>query len=379
VFLGYPLAARLANDRTLLKPYDFVQYWSAGRQLLDGRDPYDPNQLVPIQRSMYDGVRKAVMMWNPPWTLPLTLPFAALPWRLAQFLWLGLQLAALLVSADLLWRIYGGAERLRWVAWLVALTFAPTLFLLLMGQISGLLLLGLSGFLYFTRRGQPAAAGACAALTAIKPHLLFLFGLTLLLQATRSAATRRSVVAGAVVLLVSGLLPLFWNPHVWSHYLDAMRRPPSATFETMQEFEHPTMGYGLRKAIPGEPFAAQFIPVVVAAVFVVIYWRRRRSWSWQQEMPLLVLLSVLTAGYGAWAFDLVVFLLPLLAAITLARLSQPAAIILAVSYFALNLLVLTTVTQVGSQSNPWIAPAVCVACAGLLWLGKIPPEPKAVP
>src|SRR5215471_17236217 len=74
---GIPRAEKLVADREMLKPYDFVQYWSAGRQLLDGRDPYDPDQLVPIQRSMYDGVRKAVMMWNPPWTLPLTLPFAA--------------------------------------------------------------------------------------------------------------------------------------------------------------------------------------------------------------------------------------------------------------------------------------------------------------
>jgi hypothetical protein len=372
VLLGYPQAEKLANDRTLLKPYDFVQYWSAGRQLLDGRDPYDPDQLVPIQRSMYDGVRKAVMMWNPPWTLPLTLPFAALPWRLAQFLWLGLQLTAVLVSADLLWRVYGGPERLRWAAWLVALTFAPTLFLLLMGQISGLLLLGLSGFLYFTRRGQPAAAGACAALTAIKPHLLLLFGLALLLEATRNAATRRSVIAGAVVLLVTGLLPLLWNQHVWSQYAEATRRPPSETFETMQEFEHPTVGYRLRKAIPGAPFAAQFVPAALVAVFVVIYWRRRGLWSWERELPLLVLLSVLTAGYGAWAFDLVVLLVPMFAALVWARLSRKTAIILAAGYLALNLLVLTTVTQPGSQSNPWIAPAVCVGCIAIVWRGREP-------
>jgi len=52
--------------------------------LLDGSDPYDPDRLVPKQRSMYDGVNKAIMMWNPPWAFPIVLPFAALPCRIGQ-------------------------------------------------------------------------------------------------------------------------------------------------------------------------------------------------------------------------------------------------------------------------------------------------------
>jgi hypothetical protein len=368
--LGIPLFDRLAADRELLKPYDFVEYWSAGRQLLDGRNPYDPDELFALQRSMYD-VRKTVMMWNPPWTLPLTLPFGALHWRAAQLLWFVMQLAAVLISADLLWRIYGGDVRYRWVSWLVALTFGPTLFLLLLGQVSGLLLLGLAGFLHFIRKDRPALAGCSAALTAIKPHLLPLFGLALVLESTHRPAARKALVVGAGLLLVLSVIPLLWNPRVWSQYFEAMRLPPSDKFETMQEFEHPTIGYQLRLLIPGEPFAAQFIPALVASLAFVAYWlARRQSWQWERAMPWLVLISAVTAVYGAWAFDLVILLLPIVQAT--ARLSQsgmrtlPAVV--AAAYLACNILLLFTLPHKGSQSNPWISLVVLAAWLGLNWV-----------
>ncbi|MCE9530959.1 MAG: DUF2029 domain-containing protein [Planctomycetes bacterium] len=366
VVVGIPQIEKLAADRDLLKPYDFVQYWSAGRQLLDGRDAYDPDQLIPLQRNMYDGVRKAIMMWNPPYTLPLTLPFAALPWRLAQFLWLGMQLGAVLLSADLFWRIYGGDPSKRWISWLLALTFAPTLFLLLMGQISGLLLLGLSGFLYFHQKERPALAGCFAALTSIKPHLFALFALVLLLESIRDRKIRRSILAGGTLLLVASILPMLWNVQVWQQYVEAMRRPPSDTFETMREFEHPTIGFRLRQMLPGQPFAAQFIPVIIALIAIgLIWWRDRQPWLWTRRMPMLILVAALTAGYGAWAFDLVILLLPLVPiAVCLSETKKPTLIaVITLVYLILNFLVLRSIQEVGSQSNPWITPVVLVAYA----------------
>jgi len=367
VVVGVPQVERLAANREVLKPYDFVQYWSAGRQVLDGRNPYDPDELFALQRSMYD-VRKTVMMWNPPWTLPLTLPFGAIHWRLAQLLWFVMQLTAVLLGADLLWRIYGGGARYRWVSWLVALTFAPTLFLLLLGQISGLPLLGIAGFLYNIRNDRPGLAGCCAVFTAIKPHLLPLFALALLLESTHRRSVRKAIAAGTGILILLALIPLLWNSHVWSQYFEAMRLPPSATLETMQQFEHPTIGYALRLLIPGEPFAAQFIPAVLALFAFVVYWlARRRSWQWEREMPLLVLVSLVSAVYGAWAFDLVILLVPIVQ--TTVRLTQSGTtkLIAAVStaHLVCNLLLLLTLSTKGSQSNPWISLVVLAAWVGL--------------
>ncbi len=367
--VGMSQVERFAADREVLKPYDFVEYWSAGRQVLDGRNPYDPDELFALQRTMYD-VRKTVMMWNPPWALPLTLPFGALHWRLAQLLWFVMQLTAVLLSADLLWRIYGGDARHRWVSWLVALTFAPTLFLLLIGQVSGLPLLGIAGFLYYVRKDRPALAGCCAILTAIKPHLLPLFALALVLESTHRRSIRRAIATGTGILIMLSLLPLLWNSDAWSQYFEAMRLPPSATLETMQQFEHPTIGYALRLLIPGQPFAAQFIPALLAMLAFVVYWLlRRRSWQWEREMPLLVLVSLVSAVYGAWAFDLVILLVPIVQ--TTVRLMQTGTTtliaVVGTAYLVCNLLLLSTLADKGSQSNPWISLVVLAAWVGLNW------------
>ena len=61
----------------------------------------------------------------------------------------------------------------------VAVSFVGTWWLVGYGQNTGFLLLGLAGFLHFARRDRPFAAGACAALTALKPHLLAVFGVLL--------------------------------------------------------------------------------------------------------------------------------------------------------------------------------------------------------
>lgn len=373
VAAGVPLFQKLAADRDLLKPFDFVQYWSAGRQVLDGRNPYDPDELYALQRTMYD-LRKTIMMWNPPWTLPLTLPFGALDWRLAQLLWFVMQLAAVLISADLLWRIYGGDIRYRWVSWLVALTFAPTLFLLLIGQISGLPLLGITGFIHYVRKDRPTLAGCCAVLTAIKPHLLPLFALVLALEATQRRSALRAVAVGCGILFVLALVPLLWNARVWSQYFEAMRLPPSDKFETMQEFEHPTIGYQLRLLIPGQPFAAQFIPALLAVLIFAGYWlKRRSSWRWEREMPLLVLISIVSAVYGAWAFDLVILLVPIVqTAASLSRSGSKSLIaVITTAWLVCNTLLLFTLPHKGSQSNPWIAWVVLVSWLALNRCGRL--------
>lgn len=355
--VGYLQVRMLLDDSRILKPYDFVEYWCAGRLFLDGQNPYEPDLLQPMQRALDDRIIKAVMMWNPPWALPLTLPFAALPWRLGQLLWLAVQLAAVLLSVDWLWRLYGGSPRYRWVSWLLGLMFAPTYFLLFVGQISGLLLLGIAGFLHFWRKDRPILAGGMAVLTALKPHHLALFALVLLLEALHDRRTRRVILTGAAILVVCSLLPLLWITEVWQQYREALHRPTSATFESMEDFEHDTIGYWLRQRVPGQPFVAMFMPLGVAVIAVVICWyRQRHSWNWQENLPWLIIVSMLVTPYGAWAFDMVLLLVPLIYLAVLIeqrRISWKPGLTIAV-WMALNWLTVAAMPRF----NAWIAPAV---------------------
>lgn len=339
-------------------PLDFAEYWTAGHLNAAGENPYSGSNVRSVQRSLgLDDT--AIMMWNPPWALSLVMPVGAMPFRTAYGAWVLVNLALLAASAELLWRGFDGPPRWRWAAHLTALTFGPTVFLIGSGQITGFVLFGLAGFLYFARRERPVCAGACAALTAVKPHLLALFAVWLLLEATRSAFGRKVLLGGLLVGLLACVPPTLANPDVWQQYLDAARGPSSADHHHVADWKPPVVGWWLRQAVPGEPFAAQWLPLAVAVAAFAWWWRKH-------PLPWVVGLSLLAAPYGAWSFDLVLLLVPVLAtAAGVARRSHPhavsAGLLLLLGVNAVSLAMM--MARPPSTSYVWVTPAVLLSCA----------------
>ncbi len=376
-----------ADPPTIFPPLDFVEYWSAARVHARGGNPYDGVQLLPPQREAAGdpGQTEAVMLWTPPWTLPLYLPFGYLDPRTAHLAWLAVQSAAVVLSAWLLWRAFSGPAGKLWplVPLAVALTFAPVGWLIGYGQNTGFVTLGLAGFLYLRGRGYPVAAGAAAALTAIKPHLLALFGLALLLDAATRPG-RRVLLGGVLALAVGAVIALVPDPDVFRQFADALRRPRTAETVPLSHWQVPTVGYKLRvfavggafRGDLGDLFWVQFVPLVVGCGLLLPYWWvRRRTWDWAVELPRLVFASVLLAPYGAWVFDLTVLLVPVVAAwVWVLRSPRLVPVSLAAATHAL--LSLATVLAIayyprwfggpyGLYQMFWIAPAV------LLWCGLV--------
>ena len=349
------------GDASVLRPFDYMQYQTAGRAVLSGQNPYDGRVLYPLQKEIGTDWDDPVMMWNPPWTLPAILPLGAMHWRIGQLLWFAANFAAVVGSALLLWRSFGGARERSGVALALALGFAPTVFLLLLGQISGFLLLGLAGFLWAVRQQRFALAGCLAALTAIKPHLFVPFALLLGLEAIHKSAFRRTVIAGALALGLFAVIPLAWNPDVWTQYLAATGAGEASSHNTIREWVHPTLGYAIRQALPGEPFRALFVPLALVLPGVALYWYRRRAeWDWTVELPRVVLVSMLAAPYGAWGFDLVVLLVPVVQAGVWLVPHRELAIRFAIAFGTLNVLALLTLLRENSMTNVWLAPAVAL-------------------
>jgi hypothetical protein len=285
---------------------DFVEYWAAGHLNVSGQNPYDPTLMGELERQVRPGLGDPVMMWNPPWTLTLTMPLGLLPCHWAHFAWLILSLTILLVGADFLWRFYGGNLRYRGISWFIALSFTPTMLVLEMGQITPLILLGLIGFLFFERQGRDHLAGACLALVAIKPHLVYLVGMAIIAWVVDQR--RWTVLLGAgATLLAATVIPFALNQQVLVQYLEALaNRPP-------ERFYSPTIGTFLRLLFGPDKFWLQFVPVVFGLTWFVWYWlRHRASWRWAEQLPVLLFASYLTASYGAWPFDYVVMLIPLI-------------------------------------------------------------------
>lgn len=342
---------------TSLSLLDFAEYWAAGRLNLHGENPYDPVQVEQLERSVGRD-KDGILMWNPPWTLALVMPLGLLDCRVAHLLWLGLHLIVVVWCADALWRVYGGAAATRMQARMLAFAFVPTLFCLTVGQIGPLLLLGAVAFLVAIKKGRDGWAGAAAVLLAIKPHLAYLFWIVLLLWTVRQ---RRWAVLGGG-LLAGGLalgVALLFNPHVLSQYWYTFTHQPPA------QYRSPTLGMALRLLVGEEHFRLQFLPMLPGLAWLAVYWRRQRQdWDWSERLPMLLLVSMLTAPYGAWLFDLTLLLVPVLqraAAVRRDAWHTPLAV-----FAALNGLVVVQLTfEVEYFYFLWMTPALLLAYLAL--------------
>jgi hypothetical protein len=298
---------QLLADPTIWPPDDFVEYWAAAKLTLNGQNPYDESLLVPLQQAAGRDTNDAIMMWNPPWSFPAVLPLGLLPAREAQLLWLLIHLVTMGFCADRLWILLGGDRSRRGIAQGLALLFLPTVFALSSGQISPFLLLGGVLFLECMRRAErnrnwEYLAGAATVLVAIKPHLAYLLWLGIAVDAL-TGGRWRVILGGALAGIACAVLPLAFNPQVWHQYADAMgNRPPA-------QWLSPTIGTVLRMAFGAELFRLQFVSVAAGLAWFAWYrWNKRYDWNWGQQLPVVLLVSFVTAPYGAWPFDMVLLL-----------------------------------------------------------------------
>ena len=339
---------------------DFVGYWAAGRLNVHGENPYDPERVEQLERAAGRD-DEGIVMWNPPWALPLVMPLGLLDCRSARLLWLTLHLLVLVGCADALWRLYGGPATQRGIAWILAFTFLPSLFVLTEGQITPLVLLGAVLFLLLIRQRRDKLAGAALLLLALKPHLVYLFWPALLLWCIQER--RWSVLLGGALAILSAVgLALVFNPDVLGQYWHTMTRQPP-------QYHTPTLGTVLRLWLGAEHYRLQFLPLALGLAWLVPYWlRHRHSWDWSERLPLVLLVSLLTAAFGAWLFDLVLLLVPILqvaagrcrepSGTPMVRLGSPDLLAL-LGYGLVNLIIVgQLVWEVPHFAYLWVTPAL---------------------
>lgn len=282
--------------------HDFVEYWAAAQLWLKGENPYNRVALLSVEQAVGWPEDTALPMYNPPWTLPLLLLVAWLPFGPAVQLWFFLGSTCLMVATCLLWSVQVPGSRSCLTALLLTLGFIPALVALYLGQISPWLLLGLALHFYGVQRNRDIVAGVGLGLLMIKPHVTYLFWPVALWWALRER--RVGIVAGwAGYLGISSALALAWAPGVFADYVTMMTAalPPYAP---------PTLGTWLQLlADPRQHLPwLKLLPSLFAGLGLLAWlWRRRGSWQWPALASPLLLLSVPTAIYG-WSFDFVVLL-----------------------------------------------------------------------
>src|SRR5206468_2600554 len=197
-------------------------------------------------------------------------------------------------------------------------------------QTAPLMLLGTAGFLYFDKKARPILAGAFLALTLIKPQLLYLVWLALLLRSIQKRQWNILASAAGFVGLLS-VIALLLDPHSFQQYRELTKTPYLQAYAS-------GVTAGIRKLFGGVgTFWIQLVPPVFGLAWFALYWRRHsKNWSWSENLPMLMTISVLTSAYG-WLFDQTLLSVAVIAlAAKRARASGRLPIGLVFVYTALN-------------------------------------------
>ncbi len=319
---------------------DYMEYYSAGQLNLKGLNPYSPDTKAP--------------MWNPPWTLTLVMPMGLLPYLPSRILWLFIHVAVTFISATWAWSYLDGPADKRWIAWIAAFTFGPVLQAFKMGQIVPFLMLGVTGFLYFAQKGKFWLAGAFLALLALKPHMLYLFLVTVGIWSIYKRHWP-VLISAIVTVILSTVIAALFNPEVISQYIYvSIHYPP-------QQYATATIGGALRLAFGIDYFWLQFVPSVFGIIWLLYYlWQKRLDVLGIEPISIILLVSAVTSSYG-WTFDLPILIVPMLLAL-IWSLQTSLSIKLIVLYFLYVILNILIITNQGSQISFWWS-----ATAFLLW------------
>ena len=332
---------------------DFIAYWTAAHEVIEGHDPYAAEPVLALERQLGFAQPKPLIMRNPPWAVPVIVLFGLLPFGVAQGLWLVGNLIAVLIAMRWLWGVYQTRGESRWTPWLATAVFLPVAVALAIGQMSPLVLLGIAGFLCFERKQKLGRAGAFLYLVALKPHLVFLVWIALLFWSIRRWKGR-TLAAFGFVTLVASMTAVALDHAIFAQYLGLL-----TSGGVLAELS-PTLGGVLRLWLPQYQWV-QALPAVLALLWFLFRWRRARDeWQWREEMPILLLASLLTTSYG-WFFDQIV-LLPCVFQgaewLTTSRRSISAGV--AILYVCMNAIVLALVLEHRTTFwYAWTVPAWC--------------------
>jgi hypothetical protein len=343
---------------------DFIAYWTAAHQLLEGHDPYAAGPVLALERQLGFAQAKPLILRNPPWAVPVIVLFGLLPFGAAQELWLAGSLLAVLASARWLSAVYRAPGQSHWTPWVATAIFLPVAVSLAIGQTSPLVLLGIAGFLHFEKKQKLGRAGAFLYLVALKPHLVFLVWLALFVWSIQKSRVRTLTIFGLITLSAS-LLAMALDHAIFSQYAGLL-----TSGGVLAELS-PTIGGAMRLWLPQYRWA-QALPALLALIWFLLRWRRARDvWQWREEMPVLLLVSLLTTSYG-WFFDQIV-LLPCVfqASQRLTTSRRLISISIASGYVCGNALALALILEHRTAFwYVWTVPAWCGLYGACCILGK---------
>jgi hypothetical protein len=281
---------------------DLAEYWAAAH--LVTRNPYSLQLTTDFERSLgFSSATLPMVIRNPPWAILFILPLGVLSYKTAFASWAVFSVTVLVGCARAMWSLYRPSSSLDQV--LLPLFFGPTLVMLMLGQWTILVLLGIVLFLTLEERARDWFAGASLLLVFGKPHVIFLFILAVLFWSVHSKRLA-IVLSGLLSLAASSLAILAINPQIFAQY-----------FKSVGQFVGdptpcPNLG-GLLYVASGHHSLA-LLPQLIGTVWLMFYWRKYRGeWDWNTHGMMVLVVSV-ACSYYSYPYDEVLILPALMSA-----------------------------------------------------------------
>jgi hypothetical protein len=333
---------------TPLPPYDFMIYWAAGRLFLTHANPYSATAVFAIERSIGWTYSEPMRVLYPPWLFPLVALPSLLPFPVAHYCWLAASLILEAVSSIALWRYFGGKREKQWITLVVLATFLPAGKAEHMGQLTPLILAGLVAVLYLLRHKRDFVAGLCLFTLGTKPHIMYLVIIAVLLWSFQNK--RWGIPLGAALAIVtSTIAAIAIDPNVTMYFHSAF---PAAMDISCG------VGGVLRSIFGLQHVWLQFLPTAFGSAWFVSYWiRNRHRWTWEANLPPVLLASIATAPYF-WADDFTMAIPAFIALAVVVSRTRTDWLIPSALYF----LTQYAIGGIGMPSKAWMA------TASLLWL-----------
>jgi hypothetical protein len=334
---------------------DFIEYWSTSRITISGGNPYSTNDLFMAQKEGGLEIDKPTIMYNPPWLIPILIPFGYFNRSSGQLIWLFFQTAVLMFCSNRLWKLYNGKINHQWISWIITFTYGAAIAaVVLQGQISPLLLLGLVGFLiYIDKANKEWLAGLFAVFITIKPQVTYLFFIALLFWVI--SYKKWSVIISFIFgITILSAIAFLWDHQIFYQYIQCILNNTPAGWAT------PTIGTYLRLLFNPTEFLISFVSLALGTVWLVYYWiRKRYSWQWKKEIPIIVFISVITSAY-IWTYDMVVLLIPVIMALIwqLYENKKWISILLSIIYVTINVVYLRLHLIMEDSKFIWFAPVL---------------------
>jgi Glycosyltransferase family 87 len=290
---------------SVLPAQDLTQYWAAAR--LVRLNPYSFQSVAVLEKSAGVSVSGTpLVLKNPPWAIPFILPLRFFNYRVAFALWTVFSVVVVAGCVRAVWQRIEKSESLFSI--LLPILFGPTIVLLMLGQWTVLVLLGITGFLIMVERRRDWVAGAFLVLVMGKPHVALLFLLAIALWTLRFR--RWAIFYSAVsALAATSLAMLAINPHIFIQFLGRTRQVVDETVL------YPNLG-GMLYMVTGHHVLA-LLPQIAGIVWLIFYWSFRwHDWNWMTDGMLVLVVSI-ASSYYSYPYDEILMLPALVTAYVL--------------------------------------------------------------